>query len=151
MKKTFLYFSLALMFISCNGDDDMSTAPPVQTGPVTFETITKRSLTGNEGISQSNVVITNDVDWTNLLNQINSIGFVTTDLNPNPIDFNSEMLVAVISEQKPDLWFVEITSVIENANDITITSQETGGGFLQISQPYHIIKIPKTNKSFVFQ
>jgi hypothetical protein len=48
------------------------------------------------------------------------------------------------------VWSITITDIMENQNDITVSSEEFGGYFLQESQGFHIVKIPKTNKPFVF-
>lgn len=153
--KTLLYFLIAIMFISCNSDDDVSTAPAVQTGPVAFTEIHKFYLggSGSEGIVASNLVIDNVTDWNSLINQMNSYNTLSPLFNQTSVDFNQNMVIAVFRDVMPIIQFVEITEVMENANDITVTIEDTNfvNGFTQISQPYHIIVIPKTNKPFVFQ
>ncbi|AGC75636.1 hypothetical protein LX97_00327 [Nonlabens dokdonensis] len=149
--KNYLFLLSLFLFISCNNDDDMNEEPAIQTGPVAFTTISQGRLNGNEGVVQSNLVINNASDWIALMNQMDS-GFnnFTGDFTQTNIDFNNFTVIAIFEDVLPEFYLLEITSIIENQNYIEVTTVIDGGGFTSLSQPFHIVKIPKTAKPFVF-
>ncbi|AGC75632.1 hypothetical protein LX97_00324 [Nonlabens dokdonensis] len=149
MKNCIFLLSLFL-FISCNNDDDVSE-PEIQTGPISFVEIGRGKLNGfgSEGILKSNLIIDNSTDWINLINQMDS-DVIISRLTETNIDFNNYTVIAVFDDVFTEVYFIEITSMIENQNDITVTTVLDGGGFTAVSQPFHIVKIPKTTKPFVF-
>jgi len=51
-------------------------------------------------------------------------------------------------------YTIDITGVVENKNDLTVTIRNlspNGAVYTVITQPYHIVKIPKTEKRIVFR
>ncbi|WP_041566862.1 hypothetical protein [Nonlabens dokdonensis] len=147
--KNYLFLLSLFLFISCNNDDDVNEEPATQTGPITFTTISQEVLSGDEGVVQSNLVINNASDWIALMNQMDSQNIISRFTETN-IDFNNYTVVAIFLDARPYRWFVEITSITENLNDIIVTSEESGGNFPAVSQGFHIVKIPKTTNPFVF-
>ena len=104
-------------------------------------------------IPQQNTIITNQIQWTNLLNQmnpqLNAGAFVTTT-----VDFTTDILIAVIDMERPNTSYtITINSITENQNNITVNISTSGSmfGYNAGTQPYHIVKIPKQTKPFVFQ
>jgi hypothetical protein len=98
------------------------------------------------------MVITNTTDWQSLLDQMNSNNSnETNDFTEINIDFDNYIVIAVFLEVKPVNWFVEITTIIENETNIMVSQVDTEGGFTVIRQPYHIVKIPITDKPVVFE
>jgi hypothetical protein len=98
------------------------------------------------------MVITNTTDWQSLLDQMNSNNSnETNDFTEINIDFDNYIVIAVFLEVKPVNWFVEITTIIENETNIVVSQEDTEGGFTTIEQPYHIVKIPITDKPIVFE
>ncbi|MGB2416306.1 MAG: hypothetical protein ACPH6A_04630, partial [Flavobacteriaceae bacterium] len=67
------------------------------------------------------------------------------------IDFNTYQIIAIFKEVKPTNWEVEISSIVENANNLSVSVVETEYDFTVVTQPFHIIKISKTNKEIVFE
>lgn len=163
LKNNLLNFSLVflltlLSFNSCSKDEIISTPQKqgqikVEIKEINFTEIGKGILDGNgsEGITQSNMVITNYNDWQNLINQMNSVNNVTDEFTETNIDFNTYQVITVFTEIKPTNWEVEISSIIENENNLTVSIIETEFDFTVITQPFHIVKIPITSKGIVFE
>lgn len=154
--KNVLFILLAFTFLSCY-NDDTTTEPTVQTGPIAFVNIHQDHLgvPNPTGIIQpSNLVIDTIADWNNLLGQLSpAINPVATNIIAQAnINFNQETVIVVIREVFPTIQSVEITEVMENVNNITVTAIDSNNinGFTAISQPYHIVRIPKTTKPIVF-
>lgn len=149
MKTIILILSIFLA-TSCSSDDDGTTT---QSTPITFTEIGKGALFGNgtEGISQSNIVIDNTNDWQNLMTQMNSFNNVTNEFSETNIDFNTYTVIGIFLEVKPSGWEVEISNIEENTTDILVSKTETETINSVITQPFHIVKIPITNKPIEFE
>lgn len=143
-----------LFFLSNCTDDDSSQEAPSNGNDVTIEivNIDQDVLYGNgqEGIAQSNMVITNNSDWTTLLSQMDSVNNTTDDFTETDIDFDAFIVIAVFLEIKGSGWEVQIDSVVENDSQILISVTDTAFDNAVISQPFHIIKIPVTDKQIQF-
>ena len=149
MKTLILTFSLFFM-LSCNNDDNNSN---FQSTVITFTEIGKGNLDGNgsENVSQSNLLINNQTDWQNLIDQMNSVNNISDNFTETTIDFDSYSIVAIFLEIKPTGWEVSITNITENETNISVSIQETEMDNTVITQPFHIVKIPKTNKEIVIE
>ncbi|MGB1393047.1 MAG: hypothetical protein ACPH4O_03945 [Flavobacteriaceae bacterium] len=148
--KTIIFILSIFLATSCSSDDNNQTS---QSTTITFTEIGKGVLDGNgsEGIVQSNLVIANNTDWQNLMNQMNSVNNITDNFSETNIDFNTYQIIAIFKEVKPTNWEVEISSIVENANNLSVSVVETEYDFTVVTQPFHIIKISKTNKEIVFE
>tara|TARA_R110002124_G_scaffold113456_1_gene267848 strand:- start:40295 stop:40729 length:435 start_codon:yes stop_codon:yes gene_type:complete len=143
---------LSLIFVvSCNNDDDND--PEFQPTEINFSGVGRGSLLGNgdEGIEQYNLLINNDSDWQYLMTQMNITNNVTAGFTETDIDFETYSIVAVFLEIKPVGWYLEITNIIENEDNIALTVEEVESVAAIITQPFHIVKIPKTEKEIVLQ
>jgi hypothetical protein len=149
MKILILTFSLFFM-LSCNNDDNNSN---FQSTVIAFTEIGKGNLDGNgsENVSQSNLLINNQTDWQNLIDQMNSVNNISNNFTETTIDFDSYSIVAIFLEIKPTGWEVSITNITENETNISVSIQETEMDNTVITQPFHIVKIPKTNKEIVIE
>lgn len=149
MKTIILILSIFLA-TSCSSDEDNQTA---QSTPINFTEIGKGALFGNgsEGIVQSNMVIDNTVDWQNLMNQMNSVNNITDEFSETNIDFSTYIVIAIFLEVKPNGWQVTISNIVENVSNIIVSTTETEGINLVVTQPFYIVKIPITSKPIVFQ
>jgi len=144
--KNLIYLILPLFVLTaCTNDDNDVIANDVQ-----FTTVGKNSLNGGENIPQSNFVFNNQADWNNFLNQINTINNVSGTFNETNIDFNAFTVITVVDEVKTSGSEISIINVMENTNNIQIAKELTMFATTVISQPFHIIKIPKTNKPIIF-
>ncbi len=151
MKTFFAFFLLTLVFFyGCKVEDP--TSQEIRAA-VEFQEIGKGTLggMGQEGIEQSNLVINSQSDWQALMSQMNSHNNVTNDFNEIDIDFGQFTIIAVILELKGYGWEVEINRIIEREGSIVVSTTEQSYDTAVMSQPFHIIKIPKTDKAIVFE
>lgn len=149
MKNSVIILFLSFIALSCDSNDSSDA----QMTAIDFLQIEKGDLGGKglEGISQSNWTISNNSDWQSLLTKIDSINSFSSGFVEVDIDFDQFMVFAVFLDVKPSIWFVEVGSVVENSNTIYISIDEMETGLEAISQPFHIIKIPATDKSIIVQ
>ena len=144
--KNLIYLVLSLFVLTaCSNDDN-----DVITNDVQFTTVGKNTLNGGENIPQSNFVFNNETDWNNFLIQLNAINDVSGTFNETEIDFTAFTVIAVVDEVKTSGSQISIINVMENTNNIQIAKELTIYSTTVISQPFHIIKIPKTNKPIIF-
>jgi len=141
-----LIFSVAL-FLSCNKEQETNSQTPVQ-----FTEIGKGALYGNgqESIPQSNLVIDNDTDWQDLMNRMNSYNNVTDNFNETNINFSQYEIIAIFLDIKPNGWEVEITTIDDNGSSLIVNKMESEADNTVMTQPFHIVKIPKTNLPIEF-
>ena len=148
--KTLILILGIILTTSCSDDDNKSIT---QNTSISFTEIGKGALSGNgaEGISQSNIVITNSAEWQNMMIQMNSVNMVTNEFSQTNVDFSSYTVIAVFLEVKTSGWQVEISDIIENEKNIVVSKTEEKGVNSVITQPFHIVKIPVTSKPIVFE
>ena len=109
---------------------------------------------GDENIPRQNVVIYNQADWNLLMQKMDTRNPVSNSFSETNIDFNAFQIIAVFDEIKGNGGHtIDITQIIENEATITVTLQNlnTGGGTSVMTQPFHIVKIPKSKKPVVFR
>lgn len=151
--KTILFSLLLLFTLSCTTTNDNDDFEPQTIIPVL---IGKDNLYGNgaEGIRQQKVVVSNQTTWIQLMNSMNARNNVTNNFTTTTIDFDKYQIIAVFDNIKTTGGFsIDITNVVENQNNIVVTIKNllTGGDSAIMTQPFHIIIIPKTTKPVVFQ
>lgn len=152
MKSKILILVSVLAFFACK-KEDVLTGSPKQATPVSFTVIGQGALYGNggEGIAQSNLVLTNDTDWQNLMSQMNSVNNVTDNFSGTNVNFSDSMLVAVFLDVKQSGWSVEVSGIEESATEITVAQKDTPSVSSVITQPFHIVRMAKTSKTIVFE
>lgn len=131
---------------SSNGSLQMKIMP---------EIIGKGDLYGNgaENIPKQNIVIKNSIEWTALINAMNTVNNVSDGFAEIDIDFSSYQIVAAFDNVKLNAGHsIDIIEIIETENSINIRVENllTGGLNSVITQPFHIVKIPKSSKQVVF-
>ena len=118
----------------------------------TLVCIAKGVLYGNgqESPIKQNWVITTQSQWDSLVNAMNSISNVSDSFAETTIDFSKYQVIAVFDAIPGNgSWSLDITSVTECV--VAYTNLETGGFGGIVTQPFHIVKIPISNKKIVFQ
>ena len=149
--KNLLFLLVHSIFIGCdNRDDDFVslTISPILIGD--------GNLYGNgkENITKQNLIISSNKAWTELTNKMNSVNKVTDNFTETEIDFSHFILLSAFDEIKmAGGYAIEITSIVENRHDLTVTLRRLapkGGVYTVITQPYHIVKIPITDKRIIF-
>jgi hypothetical protein len=162
MKNLFLLL-VSFIIVSCNNNDEPepATTPFV---PITINStlVGKHRLSGSEGVIQQNIIINNNSDWVNLKNQIDSqfiaIGlgnyYTENNFEETTIDFTNFTVMAIFDQVYGNGGHtIDITNITEYETNVIVTVEnlETGNTSSSYSQPYHIVKIPKTIKPIFFQ
>lgn len=151
MIKNVFFILLALLVFNCSSDNGDS-----QNVTVESTLISKGNLYGDgaEGIAQQNLHITDETTWTGLVAQMNSVNNVSNGFSELAIDFSMYDVIAVFDEIKVNgghALALDIASTTESIV-VTVTDLSPEGGVLPvITQPYHIVKIPKSSLPVVFE
>jgi hypothetical protein len=143
---------LISIFSGCNNNDVDEFLP------ITISTtlVASGNLYGNgkENITRQNLIIQSNKEWTELMNKMNSANNVTDNFTGTEIDFSNFIILAFFDEIKMNGGYtIEIAGVVENRNDLTVNVRHLSpNGIVPtvITQPYCIVKIPKTEKKIVF-
>lgn len=152
-KKLLLTFTTFFVLLSCTSNDDESSSSFTPQN-IPFTLIGKSYMIEPTNISQQNTIITNQTQWNNLLNQMDSNSNVSNSFTTTIIDFSLYNLIVVIDIVRPNLSYsININSITENQNNIVVDILSSGSvnGFNAGSIPFHIVKIPIQSKPFVFQ
>jgi hypothetical protein len=148
MKQILFILSILFTLTSCSNDDSASSK-------VEFTDLYHADyFNGDYNNPKANLVITDLAEWNKLL--------VKLDLNNKPwqnsistdIDFEKYTVIAVIDEVRNYGGFsIDITGITQTENRIVVKVERLNSGGLAtvITQPYHIVKIAKTNKEVVFE
>ena len=161
MKNLFLLL-VSFIILSCNNNDEPTPIPFV---PLTIipAIIAKRNDKGpTEGISNENFIINDNPNWTNIKNLMDApyiaIGlgnyYTENHFSETTIDFTNFTVIAVFDQVYGNGGHsVDITGITEYENNIIVTVEnlQTGNASSVITQPYHIVKIPKATKPIVFE
>lgn len=145
----FFILSILLTIYSCNKNDDNQVFPQNKEFNVIYNGVL--SGNGSEGITQSNMVINNTVDWENLITQMNSNNNVSDNFSETDIDFDNYLIIAIFLEVKPNGWEVQINNITENENSLVVSTIENQFDSSVITQPFSIVKIRKTEKAIEFE
>lgn len=148
MKKIILLALGLFMLIGCNCDDE---APVEGAFPreISFTNIAKGAGNGSGDIKKSNLVIKNQKEWKDLMAEMKSA--MNIQFEEKDIDFSQFYVVAVILEVKGNGWTIEVTEIKEYKENVIVTMKNTPMMNSVITQPYHIVKIPKIDKEFIFK
>ena len=131
----------------CSNDNDSI----YQSTKIIFTEIGQGFTELNDNLAQ-NLIITTETEWNILMDNLPS-EFVD-NFNEININFNEFIIIAVITENQPNTGYsVSVNEIIENKNSINVFSEihYIGSGYAAIVQPFHIVKIPSTNKEIVFE
>ena len=150
--KRFLFLFALTIFIGCNNNDEEFL-------PLTTSTtlVASGNLYGNggENITRQNLIIQNNNEWIELMNKMNSVNNVTDNFTETEFDFSNFTIIALFDDIKMyGGYSIEIESVVENRSDlIAIIRHRSPNGIAPtvITQPYVIVKIPKTEKKIIFK
>ena len=126
-----------------NGEDDSMR--------IAFIEIGKGFTDVNNDISQ-NLIITSKEDWNNSLNYFSRE--IIEEFSKTTINFKEYIIVGIITNNKPDTGYsVTINEILDSDNSVNVYSEisNSGGGYTIIVQPFHIVKIPRTDKPIEFE
>ena len=151
MKNYLLLFFCSVFFIlnSCKDNDENTEYKT----PITVQQIGKGDLVGNN-IPQQNMVITTSAQWNTLLNNLDASNNISGGFTETNIDFNQFMIIATFDQVFSNGGHsIDIITVDENPQSIVVDIEKllTGNATSVVTQPYHIVKIPKSTKPVLFQ
>lgn len=103
---------------------------------------------------KQNLVIRDQDTWSYWVTDVNLLQ--TTDLPDGQleVDFNCEMIILTLDEAYGYAGYeIEILSVVEEDARIlvTINRSDLGTGMPVMTQPFHLVKVPKLDKEVVFE
>lgn len=121
-----------------------------------IKTIAKGNLYGSgaEGLSEQNLIIENQADWDGLMAQMNSVNTVSNQFSETKIDFSKYTVIAVFAKVKSSGGHsieLEITPTKETTIVNVSHLAPQGMATSVMTQPYAIVKIPKSDLPIVFQ
>jgi hypothetical protein len=109
---------------------------------------------GEEGIKAQNSIITDNNDWQDLVTKMNSVNNVSNSFSESKIDFSKYTVIAVFSTVKTSGGHsldLDIKSNSENI-EVNVSPKSPEGMATSImTQPYYIVKIPKSDLPIVFK
>lgn len=150
MKQIIFIFSILFVFASCNSDDSDNNS-----SNVTYSEIIKGdNYNGKDSNPKGNLVIKDQTTWNDVLSKMNLIlpaNMIFPDTN---IDFTKYQVIAVFDQVRNyGGYSIDITKITETRNRIIVKVEQLkpGGIATVITQPYHIIKMPKSDKKIVFE
>ncbi len=150
MKKLLLLLLISILFFnySCTDKDENIESKT----PINLQLIGKGELIGNS-LSQQNLVITNSAQWTTLLNTLDANNNVSGGFTETNINFNQYMVIAVFDQTYLNGGHsIDIVAADETAANLEINIEKLlqGNATSIVTQPYHIVKIPKIAKPVIF-
>ena len=147
MTKFTLLILTSLFAFGCSTPNDYSNMADVDS-----ELISKGDLSGigTEVISNQYFSFTNQTEWDNFISQIDVTNEVSSGFSEQNIDFSEYVVIAVIDKVRNTSGYSIDLEISTNYEKIFIGSNLSSPSLdgvvaTVISQPYHIVKIAKTN------
>ncbi|MFT6959490.1 MAG: hypothetical protein ACJA17_000583 [Polaribacter sp.] len=144
--KTVIIIIFSLLLVGCPKNEEGG-----------FTSLSKGSLFGNgaEGFKKENIVISSKEEWKFFLSKMDTTNNVSKTVE-NAIDFSKEMIIVCIDKVRNSGGFsIEIIEAVTESNTFLIKVKTKGPKPMDMvtavmMQPYHIVKIKKTNKKIKF-
>jgi hypothetical protein len=144
--KTIITIIFSLLLVGCPKNEEGG-----------FTSLSKGSLFGNgaEGFKKENIVISSQEEWKFFLSKMDTTNNVSKTVE-NAIDFSKEMIIVCIDKVRNSGGFsIEIIEAVTESNTFLIKVKTKGPKPMDMvtavmMQPYHIVKIKKTNKKIKF-
>ncbi len=153
MKKQTLIILSLVFVVSCKcNKTNQNTAKMANTE---FVLIAKGNLygSGEENIAKQNIVIENQSDWEDLMAKMNKVNNVSDSFTETKIDFSNYSIIAVFNDVKGSGGH-NIELDISTTSDNTLVKVDfigpKGNATSVMTQPFYIVKIPKTDLPIVF-
>ena len=148
-KITILIITIIIGLTSCNKNDD-------ELNLVEFTQIGQNNLYGNgaENITKQNLVISESNSWNELIGKMNTVNNVSDEFTETNIDFANFIVIAVFDKVYGNGGHsIDIIKITENENKVIVTIENIleGDATSIMTQPFHIVIIPKTDKLIIFE
>ena len=109
---------------------------------------------GSEGIEKQNLIVTSPEEWKDLLNKMNAVNKVSDSFSETDIDFSEYTVIAVFDEIKNSGGH-SLNLVIQETKDeflVEVLRKSPDGIATSVmTQPYYIVKVPKSDLPIVFE
>ena len=152
MKKIAIAFVALLALFACSEDDNDYSGGNNQPANVQFTVLKDGELSGEE-VESGYYVIKTAEQWADFKGMVNSVHDAPDEFEGISVNFNVSDVLAVVDEQHNSGGFdIAITSVSRADNTATVKVVRSGDGNAAtvLTQPYHVISIPKSNNEFAF-
>jgi hypothetical protein len=151
MKNFILTILLLTLFVSCTSENDNPEMTDLET-----TLIAKENLHGNgaEGISEQNLIISDQTTWNDLITQMNSVNNVSDNFTETDIDFSDYKIIAVFDEIKGNGGHILELNIMSNSENIIVNITDLvpeGNGTAVITQPFYIVKIQNSDLPIIFE
>jgi len=151
MRKYISIFLLSVLVLNCDSNDAQSRMINIES-----TLIAKDNLYGNgdEGVVQQNLVISDQSTWTALIDQMNSVNNVSDNFAEIDINFSEYMIIAVFDEIKGNGGHSLALNIRSNSEHIIVNITDLvpeGNATTVITQPFHIVKILKSDLPILFE
>ena len=151
MKRFFLILFLSVCIFSCDSESNQSERNNIET-----TLIHKDNLYGNgaEGIAEQNMVISDSTVWNSLIAQMNLVNTVSDNFSEVEIDFSAYKIIAVFDDIKANGGYSLELNITSSSEQILVNVTELepqGNATTVMTQPYHIVKIPKSDLPIHFE
>ncbi len=147
MTKFTLLFIMTLMASGCSSSTDYFDTTPIES-----ELIAQGNLPriGADNISNQYFSLRNQTDWVNFINRIDPLKESSSELSQQNIDFSKYIVIAVVDEVRSTSGYKIDLEIETNNKQIFIGSRRSSPDpeefvLTVLTQPYHIVKIAKTN------
>ncbi len=144
----------AFSLVSCKTPQPIDEIEFATKTEIPFTGISSGYLTGNgdEGIRGHEVrTIQSENNWETLRAEMNSVNETQKEVS---IDFDQNTVLAYFDEIRPSGGYaIEIVSVIETNDAVEVSAKftkPTEAAIEIMTQPFHIVSIPKTKKRITF-
>ena len=154
--KRFLLYSLLLIFVSCSSDDNGNGEEVFEPQIIEPIEISKGYMTGSGMflVEEQLTVIYTESQWEELIESMIYYNNVNDEFAKTPINFDDFQVFVVMEEVKySGGWSIDITEIIEELDEIHVKVENllTGNATSMVMRPFHIVKIPKSDKPVVFE
>jgi len=149
MKRLVFIIISIFAFVNCSKEESKNY--------LTYNLIGEGSLYGNgeENIEEQSLIIKSDQEWNNLLDKINSTNNVSDKFTETEIDFSNYIIIAIFDRiRTTGDYQIEISNIIDGDKFIIVKTQISGPKDVApfvMTQPFFIAKIPKTDKTIIFE
>jgi len=162
MKKVLLLYLALPIVIGCQADDNIPVIPNSEPVTVQMQHVYKHNHANNPEAA-GHYVFNDEASWSTFVEDIDSpysYNQSTGTSNKVLLDIETDFLqytyIAVVDvEHEYGGYAIEVTSVVQERNSVvaTVETSELGAGSATtvLTQPYHIIRIPKTDLPVTFQ
>lgn len=102
-------------------------------------------------LPEMEMVVTNAERWQGLMNYMDSITpNITATFAETDVDFENYYVIAVFGEVEDEAGTIEITGITENLTHLLVEVEDQETETPLVHQPFHIVKIAKTDKPILF-